>query len=163
MKLTLILLVTLVAGNSWSQVAPSSELFISLQKQDSILFEKGFNQCDLISLDKMISEELRFYHDQSGIQNRKVFFENVEKYICSNPQQKPIRRLKEESLVVFPLYDNGQLYGAIQHGVHDFYIREEGKEDRWTSTAKFTHVWILEEGIFRLREALSYDHKEPQG
>jgi hypothetical protein len=162
MKHTLLLLFALVATQSWSQVDPTSELYINLQKLDSTLFEKGFNQCDSLSLDKMISRELRFYHDQSGIQDRKVFFENVEKYICSNPQQKPIRRLEEGSLVVFPLYNDGNIYGAIQHGVHHFYIREEEKEDRWTSTAKFTHVWILEEDSFKLREALSYDHQQPK-
>jgi len=31
--------------------------------------------------------------------------------------------------VVFPLYNNGALYGAIQHGIHNFFIREAGKED----------------------------------
>lgn len=162
MRHTLLLLLALMATHTFSQVDPTSELYITLQKLDSTLFEKGFNQCDSLSLDKMISRELRFYHDQSGIQDRKVFFENVEKYICSNPQQKPVRRLEEGSLVVFPLYNNGNIYGAIQHGIHHFYIREQGKEDRWTSTAKFTHVWILEEDSFKLREALSYDHQQPK-
>ncbi len=162
MRYTLLLLFALVVGNTYAQVDPTSGLFISLQKVDSTLFEKGFNQCDSISLEILISKELRFYHDQSGIQDRKKFFENVAKYICSNPQQKPIRKLEEGSLVVFPLYNNEILYGAIQHGVHHFYIREEGQEDRLTSTAKFTHVWILEDDSFKLREALSYDHQEPR-
>jgi len=162
MRHTLLLLFALVVAQTFSQVDPTSELYITLQKLDSTLFEKGFNQCDSLSLDKMISEELRFYHDQSGIQDRKVFFDNVKKYICSNPQQKPIRRLEEGSLVVFPLFNDGTMYGAIQHGVHHFYIREEGEEDRWTSTAKFTHVWIMEEDSFKLREALSYDHQQPK-
>jgi len=161
MKQILLVLFALAVSNIWAQVDSTSELYITLQKQDSTLFEKGFNQCDSISLDKMIARELRFYHDQSGVQDRKVFFENVAKYICSNPQQKPIRRLEEGSLVVFPLYNEGILYGAIQHGVHNFYIIEEGEEERWTSTAKFTHVWILEEDSFKLREALSYDHQQP--
>ncbi|WP_297764485.1 nuclear transport factor 2 family protein [uncultured Muriicola sp.] len=162
MRYTLLLLFALAASSTWAQVDPTSELFITLQKVDSTLFEKGFNQCDSLSLKNSISRELRFYHDQSGIQDRKLFFENVENYICSNPQQKPIRRLEQGSLVVFPLYNNGILYGAIQHGVHHFYIIEEGNEDRWTSTAKFTHVWILEHDTFKLREALSYDHQIPR-
>ncbi len=151
-----------MVSNAWTQVESTSELFITMRQQDSLLFQKGFNQCDLQYLDALISEDLVFYHDQSGIQDRSIFLENVQKYICTNLEQKPIRKLKEGSLVVFSLYDNGKLYGAIQKGEHNFYIREKGKEDRWTSTAKFTHVWVLEQGTFRLREALSYDHQEPQ-
>jgi hypothetical protein len=94
-------------------------------------------------------------------QDRKTFFENTKKYICSNSIQKPIRRVDANSLEVFPLYNNGKLYGAIQHGVHYFYIRENGKEDLWTSTAKFTSVWILENEIWKLSEVLSYDHQNP--
>jgi len=159
MRHVLLLLAVLGPYITISQVDPTSDLYITLQKQDSTFFERGFNQCDTEYLKKMISNDLRFYHDQSGIQDRELFFDNVERNICANPQQKPIRKIKEGSLIVFPLYDNGNLYGAIQHGVHHFYIREKGKEDRFTSTARFTHVWILEEGVYKLREVLSYDHR----
>ncbi|NNF19892.1 MAG: beta-lactamase family protein, partial [Flavobacteriaceae bacterium] len=69
--------------------------------------------------------------------------------------------LEPGSLEVFPLYDKGQLYGAIQHGIHNFFIREQGKEDRWTGIAKFTHTWLFEDQKWKLAEVLSYDHREP--
>ena len=121
-------------------------------------FERGFNQCDLVYLESHIAEDLKFYHDQSGFQDKKTFFENTQKYICSNSGQKPIRKVETNRLEVFPLYNNGKIYGAIQKGVHHFYLREKGKEDVWTSTAKFTHVWILDKEIWKLSEVLSYDH-----
>jgi Domain of unknown function (DUF4440) len=143
------------------QVAKNAELFLALKKQDSIFFERSFNLCDLEYLNKAIHKDLIFYHDQSGIQNRDVFIENTRKYICSDPNKKPIRKVVEESLEVFPMYNSGVLYGAIQNGIHDFYIREKNKADAHTSRAKFTHLYLLENGIWLLKEVLRYDHKEP--
>ena len=147
--------------NANSQVDKNSDLFIELKKQDSIFFERGFNHCDLDYLEGRIAEDLKFYHDQSGFQDKNSFFENTQKYICSDSEKKPIRKVDTNSLEVFPLYNNGKLYGAIQKGIHHFYLREMGKDDVWTSTAKFTHIWILDNEIWKLSEVLSYDHQDP--
>ncbi len=155
----LIVLFSLIPVFIKAQVAADSELFIQLKKQDSIFFEKGFNQCDLIYLEKHMTSDLKFYHDQGGFQDSAAFFENTKKYICGDSGKKPIRKLEEGSLAVFPLYNNGVLYGAIQHGIHHFFIRETGKEDLWTSKAKFTHVWVLKNNIWKISEVLSYDHQ----
>ncbi len=144
-----------------AQTDKNSTLFIELKKQDSIFFERGFNQCDLDYLGSHIADDFKFYHDQSGFQDKKSFFENTKKYICSTPNQKPIRKVDEKSLEVFPLYNNGKLYGAIQNGIHDFYIREDNKEDIHTSKAKFTHLWLLENENWLLKEVLSFDHNDP--
>jgi len=159
--LTITLSTTLSLSFVNGQIEKDSELFIDLEKQDSTFFERGFNRCDLEYSGKIIHKDLLFFHDQSGIQNRDDFFENTKKYICANPGQKPVRKVNKSSLEVFPLYDNGKLYGAIQKGIHDFYIREDGKEDVHTSRAKFTHVWLLENGDWFLKEVLSYDHSDP--
>ncbi len=145
---------------SRAQISKSSELFLELKKQDSTLFELGFNQCNFEYLDKVMHQDLDFYHDQNGLQNRNTFFENTRRYICSNPKQKPIRKLEANSLEVFPLSKNGITYGAIQNGIHHFYLRENDKEDVLTSTAKFTSVWILENETWKMREVLSYDHRD---
>ena len=144
-----------------AQIDKKSDLFINLKKQDSLFFERGFNQCDLDYLESNIAKDLIFYHDQSGIQSREIFIENTKKYICGDTTKKPIRKVIEESLEVFPMYNNGVLYGAIQSGIHDFYIREKNKADIHTSRAKFTHLYLLENGIWLLKEVLSFDHNEP--
>ncbi len=144
-----------------AQVNKDSDLFRVLEIQDSIFFERGFNQCDLEYLDAHITDDLKFYHDQSGFQDKNAFFENTQKYICSNSEPKPIRKVDAKSLEAFPLYNNGKLYGAIQKGVHHFYLREKDKEDIWTSTAKFTHVWVIENETWKLSEVLSFDHHDP--
>lgn len=144
-----------------AQVDKNSDLFIALKKQDSIFFERGFNSCDFEYLEQHVASDLKFYHDQSGFQDKQVFLENTSKYICSNPDKKPIRKLEPGSLSVFPLHNNGVLYGAIQSGVHNFYIREKGKPDVWTSIAKFTTVWIKKDSIWEMSDVLSYDHHDP--
>ena len=161
-KIIIALLTVCVATTAQAQVSRDSELFKSLKEQDKSFFEKGFNQCDMDYLRTAISENLTFYHDQSGFQDRQKFLENVEKYIVGKDGKKPIRKLKEGSLVVFPLYDAGVLYGAIQKGTHHFYIRESGKKDVWTSTAKFTHVWTLNDDKWIVSSVLSYDHRDPE-
>ena len=142
-----------------AQAAKNTELFLTLKKQDSIFFERGFNLCDLEYLNKAVHPDLIFYHDQSGIQNKAIFFENTKKYICPDSGKKPIRKVLEASLEVFPLYNNGIIYGAIQTGIHDFYLREKNKSDIHTSRAKFTHLYLLENGNWLLKEVLSFDHK----
>lgn len=153
---TLLFLVSTIVTKA--QEAKTSELFLTLKKVDSTFFERGFNQCDLDFIDKAIHQDLMFYHDQSGIQDRKIFMEKTKKHLCSDPNKKPIRKVIVESLEVFPMYNNGVLYGAIQSGVHDFYIREPNKEDVLTGTAKFTHLYLLLDGKWILREVFSFDH-----
>ena len=156
---SIVILFLFFAGTAKAQEAKTSELFLTLKKVDSIFFERGFNQCDIPYLEKSVHKDIIFYHDQGGIQNRQVFFDNVKKNLCSTPDDKPIRKVDVESLEVYPMYSNGVLYGAIQTGVHHFYHRRPGKPDEHTGTAKFTHLYLLENGNWLLKEVLSYDHK----
>ncbi len=112
-------------------------------------------------LEAHVARDLRFFHDKSGIQDRNLFLESTRKYICPATGPKPIRKVDPKSLELYLLYNNGELYGAIQHGVHLFYLREKGKEDVWTNIARFTSVWLLENGTWKLSEVLSYDHQDP--
>lgn len=148
------------SGNS--QAAKDSELFLKLKSMDSLFFEAGFNNCEIAAMEPFVSKDLEFYHDQSGVStSSEEFFNSVKQNICSTPARKPIRQLKSESLEVFPLFKNGELYGAIQKGEHDFFIKEPGKELIFTSTARFTHLWLLKDESWVLKRVLSYDHKTP--
>ncbi len=144
-----------------AQEAAQSELFQTLYEKDSLMFNVGFNTCDIRQFRELVSEDLEFYHDQSGVMDSKAaFIKNTEEGLC-NMDYKARRELVEGSLRVFPLYDQGKLYGAVQEGEHHFYAVYEGKEDQLTSTAKFTHLWLLEDGEWQLSRVLSYDHRVP--
>lgn len=53
------------------------------------------------------------------------------------------------------------MYGAIQSGEHQFFIREKGKEDAIGGQAKFTTVWTKKNGNWMMSDILSYDHGDP--
>ena len=142
-----------------AQVEENSELYQTLRAKDSLLFNVGFNTCDISQFEALVSEDMEFYHDQSGITNSKAdFIAGTENGLCKLPYQAR-RYLVEGSLQVFPMNNNGVLYGAIQTGEHRFYAKYPEKEEVLTSTAIFTHLWLLEEGEWRLSRVLSYDHK----
>jgi len=145
-----------------AQEARNSELFLELQKLDKQLFTNGFNNCDMEAFKTLISDDFEFYHDKGGLENDKnAFITSFGNNMC-DPKAKPIRKLQEQSLTVFPLYENGVLYGAIQKGIHEFYIQEPEKEMYTTSVARFTHVWVKENNHWKMHRALSYDHQSPQ-
>ncbi|MDH3649273.1 MAG: nuclear transport factor 2 family protein, partial [Saprospiraceae bacterium] len=134
-------------------------LYSALQFCDSLVFEVGFNTCDLQQIDKLTSEDFEFYHDQSGITSSKAaFLESVRSNICALSYQ-PIRQLVHGTMEVYPLHSDGTVYGALQTGIHQFYALEKGKEQYLTSTAKFMTLWILQDKSWMMKRVISYDHQ----
>lgn len=82
-------------------------------------------------------------------------------HICGGGAQKPIRKRIEPSIEIYPLYENGQIYGAIEQGQHEFYLREEGKPLLLTNRARFVIVWMLADDGWKLKSTLSWDHLNP--
>lgn len=150
--------VVFVSFRCFGQELPTSSLYQTLKKSDSLLFEETFNKCNFTPLDKIIHPDLIFLHDQSGRQNKAEFLSAVKQNICGNLKQKPIRKLTPGTLTVYPLHRDGVLYGAVQMGDHEFYIAETGKPLQATSTAKFIHTWILTDGEWKLYFVQSYHH-----
>jgi hypothetical protein len=119
-------------STSFAQLPQDSPVFKALQKADSQLFDEAFNGCRLDVLQRLLHPDMQFMHDQNGLQNREEFFKGFQESICQNPKGKPIRKLVEGSLVVYPLMNEGKLYGAVQMGQHNFYMAEPGKPLRFT-------------------------------
>lgn len=147
-------------GQNRTGIARSSALFQTMKQQDSLLFELAFHQLNEAGTSKLVHDDFEFYHDQSGVTNSKErFLKGLQS--LGKLSYKPIRKLVKNSMRVFPLYNNGKLYGAIQKGVHRFYAREKGKPEYLTSTAKFTHLWVKQGKQWLLKRVLSYDHYSP--
>lgn len=144
------------------QVAKDTELYKTLKSKDSILFDAAFNQCDVPTLESLFTEDFEFYHDRGGFTDgREAFLKSVrENCARRNPSepQNSKRILVDGSLEVYPLYKDGELYGAIQHGVHTFEFLNDRKEYQKGDIAKFTHVWLLKDGQWQVKRELSYDH-----
>lgn len=135
-------------------------IFDILKSQDSLMFNVGFNQCDTTILRRLSSKDFEFYHDQSGITDNQDAFVQSMISIC-NLEYKATRSLIPNSLSVNLLRNNGKIYGAIQNGYHEFYGQEKGAAKELTSTAQFTHLWILENKEWKLKRVYSFNHVSP--
>lgn len=158
LKFCFLILTGLCFQYSSAQVARSSELYKTIFSKDSLLFEVGFNTCNIGQFEQLVSENFEFYHDKGGITPGKpAFIQSIRNNIC-NGSYKATRRLVPGSMQVFPLYSNGQLYGAIQNASHRFFESADKVPEHPTSTARFTHLWLLENGEWKLSRSLSFDH-----
>ena len=149
------LLIFLISVTVSAQVDRKSTLFKQLKKNDSIVFNASFRTCNLKELSTLIMDDLEFYHDKAGVMSGKeTFINNTKNGLCKSTNDLN-RELDASSLEVFPMYKTGgDLYAAIQKGVHFFY--ENGKK---VGVARFTHLWVLNDKKWMLKRVLSYDHK----
>ena len=146
-----------------AQVPENSTLFKSVMALDSQLFDEGFNRCRLDVTARLADDNLEFFHDKSGTQNRAQFLMAMKNNVCGNPEGKPVRTLVAGSTKIFALENNGVLYGAVQQGVHRFHLKGTDTAKAGYTVAKFTHVWILNKGQWQLKSAISYDHQQKFG
>lgn len=148
-----------ILTNLNAQIETNSEVYKTLKTNDSLLFERSFNNCELQYLELLISEDFEFYHDISGVINSKQnFIQTMKDGICNpNNSTTSRRELVEGSLEVFILKNNGQIYGALQNGIHKFFETTNGN-GVLGSIAKFSHLWIIEDGKWSLKRVLSFDH-----
>lgn len=141
----------------------SRELLAELAEKDRIFFDAVFNKCDIETIGNFITEDFEFYHDKWGLTatSRTQFVESI-KNLCARQKTgedyRARRELVEGSMEVYPL----NKYGAIQIGAHRFYRITEGKGEKLTEVAKFTHVWKQDESGWKISRVLSYDHKLTQ-
>ncbi len=84
-----------------AQVEKSSDLYQTIKEKDSLLFNLGFNDCDITQFRNLVSENFEFYHDQGGItKSKSEFIQGIENGLCKL-DYKPKRILDENSLEIF--------------------------------------------------------------
>lgn len=155
-KLFIILSVLLTTFSAFAQVDKNSDLYKTILSKDSLLFDVGFNTCDIKQFENLLSDNLKFYHDKDGISDKTKFLTDLKNGICNNQSNRQVQRfLVKESTEIFPLYKNGVLYGAVQNGEHKFSEKRESQG----GIAKFTNVWQLENSEWKLNTSFSFDHQ----
>ncbi len=152
--------------SAFTQVDRQSELFQTIMAKDSLLFQVGFNTCNLSQFETLLSDTFEFYHDVDGMSGKAKFLKDLGKGLYGNPAGYQARReLLRGSTEVFALQrktNHGEIYGAIQTGVHQFFEKQSGKPWQFGSSARFTHVWLLEKGAWKLSRSFSYEHIRQQ-
>jgi uncharacterized protein DUF4440 len=88
-----------------AQTAPAASaanpdaLFQKISALDTKLFN-AYNKCDLDTLGAMVSDDLEFYHDKTGLSvGKSLFIEAIKKNICG----KVHRELVSDTLEVYSL------------------------------------------------------------
>ena len=61
-----------------AQTNKDSELYQTILRQDSLLFNVGFNTCDVSQFQKLLSENLKFYHDKDGVSDKSKFLFDIK-------------------------------------------------------------------------------------
>ncbi len=141
------LLLALVLLSSAVQAATNGPLFEEIKSVDTAFFAAS-NRCDLETFGKFVADDLEFYHDLSGLSVGKAdLLSKTKSNICG----KMVRELVPSSLEVYPLPD----YGAIEVGTHRFLHPQEPGN---IGQARFIHVWQKQDGTWKLKRVISYDH-----
>ena len=133
-----------------AQAAPAKEpLFSAIAAQDKALFD-AYNTCDLKTLGAMVSDDLEFYHDKTGLAvGKQVFLDAIQKNVCG----KVTRELVAASLEVHPL----EGYGAVEIGTHRFHHPGE-RNNEAVGDARFVMLWHHQGDAWILTRVISYDH-----
>jgi hypothetical protein len=137
-----------VAQSAVGTAAAPNALFTTVEGLDTALFT-AYNKCDIAKLGTMVSDDLEFYHDQTGLSvGKKVFLESIQNNICGKVE----RELVPGSMEVYPLKG----FGAVEIGSHRF--RHPGHEGMPMGEAKFVEIWQNKDGAWKLTRVISYDH-----
>jgi hypothetical protein len=130
-------------------IKSDQELTHAITALDKQLFD-AYNTCDLEKLGTLVTDDLEFYHDKTGLAvGKQPFLDAIKSNICG----KVTRELVPGSLEVYPMHG----YGAVEIGVHRFH--HPGAQDHDdVGEAKFIHLWQYRDGAWKVSRVISYDH-----
>jgi hypothetical protein len=144
--------------NLSSAQTSDSQTIRTILLRDS-LFWVAYNTCDTVNIGDFYTDDVEFYSDKDGFSKEKDnIVSNFKRNLCSD-NFRLRREALDSTIKVFLLKNQDTVYGAIINGEHYFYINEKGKNERLDGWAKFTHTWVLQNGTWKMKRILSYDHK----
>lgn len=130
-------------------------------RQEDARFWDAYNRCDVDRMAQFFWADFEFYHDKGGLTvGLGPFVELLRTGLCGKPTFRLRREAIPETVKVYPLQKNGVTYGAVLSGEHYFYINDNGKPEYRDGVAKFFHVWMLKDGVWKMARAVSYGHRD---
>lgn len=146
-----------------AQIEKTDPLYKTIMSKDSLFFSIGYNTCNIKQMENLLSDSFEFYHDKGGFEDRKNFIIDFKNGLCKSPETYQLKRvLVDKSTEVYPMYKDGKIYAAIQNGDHLFYEKMGSQAEKLVGEAKFTHLWILENDEWKLKNSLSFNHHPKQ-
>lgn len=133
------------ASAQLAYVQETKTLYDSIVHMDSV-WEDSYNNCKPEVQERIISEDLEFYHDQGGLLTSKAqLIQALKNNICG----KVTRELKPGSIEVYPIKG----YGAVEMGAHRFHSKNNNNGDG--HFAKFVHIWHRDNGEWKITRVIS--------
>lgn len=146
-----------------AQLKSTDSLYKTIMSKDSLFFSAGYNTCNIKKMENLLSDTFEFYHDKGGFEDRKKFIIDFKNGLCKSPETYQLKRvLVEKSTEIYPMYKDGKIYAAIQNGDHLFYENTGNHVEKLVGEAKFTHLWMLENDEWKLKNSLSFNHHPKQ-
>jgi len=139
----------LAAAAEPADPARSGPLYEQVEALDKALFA-AFNAEDLSALMAGFSDDLEFYHDKDGAQDRAQVEQGFGSMFARHQhiQRTPVPGTRE----VYPLGKDG----AIERGAHTFCHEDNGKPD--CGTFQYVNVWRKHGDQWKLARVLSFAH-----
>lgn len=154
---------TFLFNHIQAQLPKTDPLYRTIMSKDSLFFSVAYNTCDIPKMESFLSEKFEFYHDKGGFAEKDKFISDFKNGLCKSPETYQLKRvLIEKSTQVYPMYKEGKIYAAIQNGDHMFYEKEKDHAEKLVGEASFTHLWILENNEWKLKNSLSFNHHPKQ-
>jgi hypothetical protein len=137
----------LLAAQAPIPKAQQDELTHTITGLDTRLFD-AYNRCDLKTLGEMVSDDLEFYHDQTGLMvGKAAFLAAIQQNICGKVE----RTIVPGTLEADPL----KTYGALELVAHRFHHPGETGAG---GEARSIMLWQKKGDVWLLTRVISYDH-----
>ncbi len=156
-----LLLVAMILSVNVSAGQPKAVYVSAFILRCDSLFWNAYNNCDINRFQSYLSSDVEFFHDVGGpLYGLPALTESVKNNLCKDREKFKLRREAVPGTVkVYELEKNHEVYGAVITGEHRFYVTEDGKPERLTGIARFTHLWMLQNGEWKMTRIMSYDHQ----
>ncbi len=142
-------------GAEW---VPEVKLSATILARDA-RFWTAFNACTFDHVDELITRNVEFCHDKGGpTLGFPALLNSLKDNLCG-PGSRLRRDVVAGTLKVFPLRNGAEIYGAILSGEHVLYVTLPGKQEFLDGRANFTHLWLKEDGVFKIARLLSFAHR----
>jgi hypothetical protein len=152
-----LMLVCVGAVRLGSEPAPDAVTGAVLERDRA--FWAAYNRCDVPAMADFFTEDIEFYHDRGGATiGHAPFVAELRNGLCGNPDSRLRRDAVEGTVKLYPMKKNDVVYGAVLSGEHVFYVVDKGKEPRLDGRGRFTHLWLVKDGVWRMSRVLSFDH-----
>ncbi len=122
-------------------------LQLEIREMDSLLFQVAFNTCDLSIFQTILTEDIEFYDDRTGLNTS--FKKEIDSFKDKCSKEYSVTR----KLIVDQIHPLGS-FGAVQTGEHSFHVNDQKVE-----TAKFITIWERKENSWIVKRVVSYDHQ----